>query len=126
MQICLLPLFWLVLGWTIMQGMGVLGVVKRVKSKFSKTIYIACLSIVLIYAVLMLPYTIETINCFIQSLKYQQNPALFPDGFHYSYNIPLFLQKIELKLITFCYNRSVIFIIPSIFFWLSKPTKQKS
>lgn len=125
-QICLLPLFWLVLGWTIMQGIGVLGVVKRVKSKSSKAIHIACLSIVLIYVSLMLPFTIETINCFIQSLKYQQNPALFPDGFQYSYNIPLFWQNIELKVMNFCYNRSAIFIIPSMIFWLSKPIKQKS
>ncbi len=122
-QIFLLPLFWLVLGWTIMQGLGVLGVAKQNRTKFSKPIHIASLGIVLLYAALMLPFTIETINCLIQSLKYQQNPDLFPSGFQYSYNIPLFLQSIELKVMSLCYKEPAVFIIPSIVFWLTKPKK---
>ncbi len=125
LQLCLLPLIWLVFGWALMQTLGILGVARPSKSKYAKGIHIASLIVVLLYAALMLPYLIETTKCMIQSLQYHQNPALFPNGIHYAYNIPIFLQKIEMQLMSVTYTHPILFIIPSIFFWFSKPAKKK-
>ncbi len=124
-QLCLLPIIWLVFGWAIMQTLGIMGVAKQSESRFSKAIHVASWIVVLLYAALMLPFLIETIKCMIQALQYQQNPALFPDGFHYAYNIPLFLQKIEMTIMNTVFKHSMIFIVPSMIFWLSKPMKKK-
>jgi len=124
-QLCLLPLISLVFGWATMQALGILGVARPSVSRFSKAIHVITWIVVLLYAALMLPFLIETIKCMIQALQYHQNPALFPNGISYVYNIPIFLQKIELQLMSVTYTKPIIFIIPSVIFWLSKPTNKK-
>ena len=125
LKLCLLPIFWLVFGWATMQALGIWGVARPYKSKFAKAIHVITWIVVLLYAALMLPFLIETTKCMIQALQYHQNPALFPNGISYVYNIPLFLQKIELQLMSVTYSKPIIFIIPSVIFWLSKPTRKK-
>lgn len=125
LQLCLLPIIWLMFGWALMQTLGILGVAGPSKSKFAKAIHVASWIVVLLYAALMLPFLIETIKCMIQALQFQQNPSLFPNGIQYAYNIPIFLQKIEMQLMSVTYIQPIIFIIPSIFFWFSKPIKKK-
>lgn len=121
LRLLYLPIFWLVLGWTLMQGLGVLKIIKPTKSKYNKALHIAVLVIVLLYCILMLPYFIESIKCTVLSYQYNQNPSLYPNGFSYVYNVPSMLINIEKFLIDVLYKQPIIFIIPAIFFWFSRP-----
>lgn len=124
LKLCLLPIIWLVFGWVMMQSLGILGVARPSESRFSKAIHVASWIVVLLYAVLISPFLIETIKCMIQALQYHQDPSLFPNGISYVYNIPLFLQKIEMTIINVVYKQPMLFIIPSVIFWLSKSIKK--
>jgi hypothetical protein len=105
-EIYLLPLFWVLIGWTIMQVFGVIGIVQTNHTKLSRAIHIVVLSLLLLYVVIMLPFVIESIKA---------------DGF---YHIPLFLQKIEITMLSLkC--KSAIFAVLSVILWLCRPEKQK-
>ena len=125
LKLFLLPIFWLVFGWAMMQALGILGLAKPSGARFAKAIHIAALVVVLLYAALMLPFIAETTKCMIQALQYHQNPALFPNGIQYDYNIPLFIQRIEMVLMKVTYSQPMLFILPSIILWLTKPFKKK-
>jgi|GEM_PF-1027001 len=124
LRLCALPALWLVLGWTLMQGLAVLGCATPYRAKAAKAIRIVSLLVVLLYVALMLPYIIEAIRFMVLQLRYQQNPALYPDGFHYTFGIPLFLQRIGTAIMSVVYKLPALFFIPGLLFWLGKPTKK--
>ncbi|SHI17997.1 Helix-turn-helix [Sporobacter termitidis DSM 10068] len=121
----LLPLFWLVLGWALMQALGVAGVAKRGRALLSRPLHIAVLIVVLLYAALMLPFFIETVYILSEELRAMKDPSLYPGGLSYSYQTPLFLQRIEMWLLNAVSRQPMIFILPGIIFWLSKPPKRQ-
>ena len=125
-QLCLLPLISLVFGWATMQALGIMDVARPSNTKFAKAIHVITLIVVLLYTALMLPFLIENTRYMIKALQYFQNPALHPNGISFVYNIPLFLQKIELQLMSVTYSKPIIFIIPSVIFWLTKPIKKST
>lgn len=97
-KVFLLPLIWLVIGWVLIQGSIVLGLIKTEKTKFSRPIHLAMLGNVLLYTAIMLPYGIETVRVMILQLQYQQNPSLYPNGFQFSPHIPAALNSLELAV----------------------------
>lgn len=105
-EIFLLPLFWVLIGWTVMQVFGVLGIVQTNHTRLSRAIHIGVLSLLFLYVVIMFPFVIESIKA---------------DGF---YQIPLFLQKIELIMINIKF-KSAIFAILGVILCLCRPDKQK-
>ncbi len=123
LQLLLYPIFWLILGWTVLQVLGVLGVVKPLKSKYSKTIHITIISILFLYLLIMLPYFVNTISDTIQSYRYIQNPSLYQDGYSNTYELPGFILMIESPIIDATIQHPIIFVIPSLIFWFTKPTK---
>lgn len=125
LQLCLLPIIWLVFGWTMMQTLRILGVARPSKSKFAKAIHLVSWAVVLLYTALMLPLLIEIVKSSLQALEYKQNPSLFPNGLQYANNIPIFFQKIEMQLMSVTYTQPIMFIFPSIIFWLSKPSEKR-
>lgn len=115
-KVFLLPLIWLVIGWVLVQGSIVLGLIKTEKTKFSRPIHLAMLGIVLLYTAIMLPYGIETIRVMILQLQYQQNPSLYPNGFQFSPHIPAALNSLELAVMRVTLVQPALFMIPSILF----------
>jgi hypothetical protein len=91
----LLPIFWLVIGGTIIHGLCMLGIVKPVRLKYGKIIHVATLIIVLVYAALMLPFFIYLISSTVQSFQYIQNPSLYPNGLDSSFSFPDILNNIK-------------------------------
>lgn len=121
----ILPLFWLLVGWAGIQGLGLLGIVKPVRSKYSKIFRIAALAFVVFYAAFMLPVFIETIKSWVQLSQYIQNPALYPNGYHgQDLNIPEFITNIDWVLLDMVYRQPVLFVIPGIVFRLCRPVKR--
>lgn len=122
-KLYLQPLFWLVLGWTLIQlFMGTLGIIKPIGAKYCKTVRIAALSLVFLYTAFMIPYLIKIIDMWILSSQYHQNPLLYPSGF--SYNIDFSILNNVYRVLIDVANHPVIFIIPGIVFRFCKPVKQ--
>jgi len=125
LHLYLLPLTWLVLPWTILQGLSVLGILKPLKSRFNRILRSAALSITLLYGILMLPYLINLIGSTVQFFQYLQNSSAYPDGYQYTSIIPNALYQLALPFISIVYKCPMIFLIPSIIFWISKPDQKK-
>ena len=126
MRTYLLPIFWLLLGVTLMQGAGVLGMVKRLKVKASRPIYIAMLAILLLYAAIMLPNVIIMVKLSFVELQYMHNPSLFPDGI--CVTSPLMsslIMGITQRMMDVVYSKPIMFAIPGVILWLSGADKQK-
>jgi len=126
MRTYLLPIFWLLLGVTLMQGAGVLGMVKRLKVKASRPIYIAMLAILLLYAAIMLPNVIIMVKLSFVELQYMHNPSLFPDGI--CVTSPLMsslIMGITQRMMDVVYSKPIMFVIPGVILWLSGADKQK-
>lgn len=126
LRLYFLPLLWLVAGWTAMQGLGVLGVAKRIPSKYSKAVRIGSLAVVLLYAVLMLPFLEETIRSFVLLMQYRGAPDLYPGGFEFTYAIPDFMNAMMMPVIDVVYRQPILFLVPGILYWLDgtiKPQK---
>lgn len=124
-DIFLLPLFCVLIGKTIMQAFGAFGIVRINQTKVSKAIHITVLTLIVLYTVIMLPFIIESIKCMILEFKFSKNPSDYPNGISYSYNIPLFLQNIEIKILNFDY-KPAIFTVLGVILWTCKPNKQKT
>lgn len=125
LRLYFLPLLWLISGWTVMQGLGVLGVAKGMPSKYSKAVRIGSLAIVLLYAVLMLPFLEETIRSFVLLMQYRGAPDLYPGGFEFIYAIPDFMNAIMMPIIDVIYRQPILFVIPGILYWLGGPIRVK-
>lgn len=116
----LLPLFWLLLGWTIMKASSVLGLVEKRRAKAGRALYIVVVVLLVLYVAALLPFLIESIKCMALSSQYLKSTG----SFSYSYQIPLAFQKLELAMIDFS-NKSGVFIAVGVIFWLSKPEKRQ-
>ncbi len=125
MYLYVLPAFWLVLGWTAPQGLSVLGALKPLRFKFSKTVHIASLAIAVLYFALMLPLSIDLFNSMAQLLQYRHAPSLYPDGYQYTSIIPGFLYRIYLPLINAATKFPALFVVFGALAWLIRPLKQE-
>jgi transcriptional regulator with XRE-family HTH domain len=121
----LLPVIWLVAGWTAVQGLRVPGLLKPVRHLSGKIIYIAALVIVLLYVVIMLPYWIETIKYIFLNLQFMQNPDPCSDRFNYEYNIPQFIVYYEYLLTDAVGQQPVVFAIPGLLLGLCQPERKR-
>lgn len=120
------PLFWLLLGFTLMQGAGVMGMVKRLEAKAGRPINIAIIVILLLYAAIMLPDVIIMVKLTFVELQYMHNPSLFPDGICVTSPLmsSLFMGFTE-KIIDVVFSQPSLFVIPGVIIWLSGTDKQK-
>jgi hypothetical protein len=125
LSIFLLPLFWGIIGWTLMQFFATLGIVKSKQTKLSRLIYLAILVLLLLYMMIMIPFIIETLQSTFLSFQYHKHPATYPDGFSYSYQIPVFLQTIESKTLIFLDGKSSVFIVFGVILRICRPDKQR-
>lgn len=115
----LLPLVFLLAGWTVMQSLGVMGVAKPLEQGHARSVCLVLLGLLALYALPTLLFSAETVYCLLQSLHYQNNPALSPDGFCYTYFTPV-------ALVPFCWHSasiSFLFLLPGALLWLTKPRK---
>lgn len=117
------PLFWVLCGWTLFEVFDVLGIIEIRHSKLSKWIFISALALVLLYLAIMLPFIIESIRSMILELQYSKNPDAYPNGFSYSYQLPVFLQRMERNIFSIN-NKSVIFTILGVVLRICMPEKQ--
>jgi|GEM_PF-3056680 len=120
LQESLLPLFWILLGWTIMQASSVVGLVGKRQSKAGMAIYITAIAFIVLYVAALLPFLIESIKCMVLSNQYLKSTG----SFSYTYQIPLLFERLAYGLIGFSY-KSGIFTVLGIILWLSKPEKRK-
>ena len=116
----LLPLFWILLGWTIMQASSVIGLVGKLQVKAGKTIYIAIVALIVLYVAALLPFFVESVICMVLSSQYLKSTG----SFSYSYQIPLAFQELANIIIGFSF-KSGIFTALGVIFWLSKPEKRQ-
>lgn len=119
----LIPYFWILLGWTLMQIFYVLGIIEINHTKLSKAIHIATLTLIILYTAVMLPSIVELTKCTVLQFQYAQNPEAFLNGFSYSSNFPLLLNEIETIILTLD-NKSAVFTALGVILWLCKPDKQ--
>lgn len=118
----LLPIFWSLLGWTIMQASGVFGLVSRKRTRAGGIVRIAVLTMILAYAAVMVPFMIETVHAAILQLRYLQ--AVYPPGFFYAYHLPIFLQSAAAWLLRVSYKPG-IFTALGVLLWLSGREKRR-
>lgn len=126
MQAYLLPAFWLVLGWAVMQGAGMLGLVRQGRSGLRRPIHIALLVLVLLYALLTLPFIADQLINLAEHFRFRQNPSLYPDGLQYVSHIPDILMNIAWRIVSAVYNSGAVFLLPGILYWLTGPAKPKA
>ena len=107
-----------------MQIFGVLRIVEINHTKLSKAIHIVALVLVLLYTAIMLPYIIESVRPMVLEIQHYMNPDAFPNGLSFTYHIPVFLQGIQQRFISFS-NKSVIFTVLGVILWICKPEKRK-
>ena len=115
-----LPLFWLFAGWTVVQGMSLLGIVQPAKSKCARVIHISMLAIVVAYAAVMLPLLIEIIPVTVQQSQYDVN---YSASSNMSYAIPV--PGVTIPTLSFVYSNSAVFLLPGVLFRLSERAKRK-
>ncbi len=115
----LMPLFWLLLGWTLMQALNVVGLVDKKQTRLKPVIQIACVVLLLLYIAALLPFSVESIKCMILSLK-----SIHSSGeFSYTYGIPMFFQDIAYYIMIFNY-KSGVFSALGVIIWVCGPEKQ--
>ncbi len=125
LQLLYLPLFWILVGWTLVQSLSLTGAIRLGNWKYKKTLGIISVGIVVLYFLLMLPLYIEGAKIMVQMYQFDQNPDLYPNGFHSNNQIPYILRWIEHYIIEVAYNQPIIFIIPGILWGISKLDKIK-
>lgn len=116
----LLPLFWILLGWNIMQASSVAGLVGKRQSKAGRAIHITIVALIVLYVLALLPYFAESIKCMVLSSRYLKSTG----SFSYTYQIPVIFQKLAYGIIAFS-SKSGIFTSLGVIFWLSKPEKRQ-
>ncbi len=119
------PVFWLVLGWAAIQGLGVLEIIKPARPRSGRIIHITVLVIVLAYAVLMLPFLIYLISSTVLQFQFIANPSLFSDHLDASANFPEILTNIYWVLLDAMYRQHALFVIPGVVYRLSQPAKSR-
>jgi len=125
-NLLLIPIFWILFGWTLMQGSQALGLVRRARAKAGRPIHIAILALLLIYALILLPELIVMTKATIMEIQRMRDPSLFPGGISVtSPAIALRLAGISERIKNFVYNRSAVFSAVGIILWLSKADKRK-
>ncbi|HPE15405.1 MAG TPA: helix-turn-helix transcriptional regulator [Oscillospiraceae bacterium] len=120
-----LPLLWFVAGFTVVQGLGILGAARPLRWKHRKVLRIAALAIVLLYAGLLLPFSTGLLRSLVEQLRYKANPALFPNGLQNTLHLPYILNQITSFLSTAVSGRAVVFAIPGAAFWLGGAAKEE-
>jgi len=127
LQMYMLPVFWMMVGWILMQGLGALRILKPIKAKYSKVIHITILAVVIAYGIIMLPFLVNVIINMIQSYHYHHNPDLFPNGYSYSYSFlcPGFVAKLEYYCMRSIGARPGIFFFTTIIYWFTKSISNK-
>ncbi len=123
-QTLVVPIFWIVFGWILMQALSVMGVMKPLRFRYQKEIHAVIWGVIGLYFIIMLPYFIYLFLCLFKDIQFHQKPELYPEGFGYNYMNNLFSQ-IEIALLGFLYEKTVIFIIPSVLLWITKPPLKK-
>jgi Predicted transcriptional regulators len=118
------PILWFMVGWVIMHGLSMLGIVRPVRSKYGKKIHITVLVIVLAYAALMVPYLVDLVRSTVQVLQYFQNPSFYNGYFSYNSIIPEFLNNVYWVLLGPMYGLHYLFVFPGILYRLTKPVEQ--
>ena len=123
LSVFVMPFFWLLCGWTLIELCDLLGIVEIKHSKLSNRIFITALALVLLYLAIMLPFIIETVNIMIIEFKFRKNPDAFSNGLSFSSQLPVLLQRIERYLFSIK-NQSVIFTILGVVLRLCMPEKK--
>ncbi len=122
------PIFWLWLGWAVIQGLDFWGVIKPIKAKPRKVVRIATLAIVLFYTALMIPFLIGMIDCWIQLSVYRQTAQFYAESsFSYEWTYPIALiSDVFWPVFDIVLKQPIIFVIPGLVYRLFKPGKQKT
>lgn len=97
LQMFYFPILYLLLGWTAIQGLELLGVLKPITSKYNKVIFLAAAAAVVLYFLLMLVYAAGRIT--------------FPIWF-------------TMNLVKMVYRQPVLFVIPGLLLRLCRPKKK--
>ncbi len=104
----LLPILFLLLAWVFMQGLFFLGLIQKGTSKYRKALHILSWAVVLLYALVIIPFLIE--NIYVWTISFHS------DGFSYSGQLPPIIYNILFKLACMDLHPS-LFILPGILFW---------
>jgi hypothetical protein len=84
------------------------------------------LLLVLLYAVLTLPFMVDQLVNLTEFIKSRQTPSLYPDGLQYVSHIPDILMNIAWRILNAVYNRGAVFLLPGILYRLTGPVKSKA
>lgn len=114
----LLPLVFLLAGWTLMQSLGVLGVAKPFEQTRAKYVYFALLGLLALYALPALLFSADNVSDMLGYLHYRNNPSLYA-GYSYDSFTPQFL----FSFLWYFLNESSLFLLPGVLLWLTKPRK---
>lgn len=120
LQLLYLPLFWILCGWTLIQGLFLTGAISISSWKYKKVIGIVSASIVILYFLVMLPLYIEGVKLMVQIFQFNQNRDFYPSGLDFNSHIPYIINVIEWHIIKVVYNQPIIFIIPGILWGIIK------
>lgn len=114
-----LPLFLLIMGWTLTQGISLLTKAKPVRFRFGKLIFWLCILFSVIYFSTILPVIYHQIKHYFAELYITglSGPKGWSSGFHYT--LP-FLRKFFGNLWLFMINKQWIFFFVGILIWLFK------
>ena len=100
LQLFLFPALALLFGWTAMQGLGVLGVLKPVKSRYSKIVFAAVVTVIVLYVLLMPVYICGVVQ------------------------FPYWFARFMLTAMGAITRQPFIFLIPGALLWLFRVPKQ--
>lgn len=122
------PIFWLWLGWIVIQCLDFWGIIKPIKAKPRKVVRIAMLAVVLFYAALMIPFLIGMVDCWIQLSIYNQTAQLYAESsFSYEWSYPIeIISNVFWPVFDIVLKQPIIFVIPGLVYRLFKPEKLKT
>lgn len=129
MQVVVFPLFLFFVGWTLLQGLSVFGLLKPLR-RVGKAPFFIVLGLCLLLFVPILLFGIQETIVFVQEWYYLHNPGLH-SGFYSNERFNLFPDF----LFQYCYSflsgwRKPMLLLCSfllgIALWLTKPRKKKS
>lgn len=113
------PALFLMSGWTYMQILGVLGIAKPAHLKYSKNIYIVVLIIVLLYAIILLPYTLDSLYNTAKMFESIRRHYSFSRSSHIPEIFGIIAAAVVHKI------SPIMFLVPGTILWITKPLRSK-
>lgn len=122
LKVLVMPLFYVFIGWTALQGIGLISGAKPMQKPWTKYLGWAIYSLTIAYFVLMVPAIIHEIKyILVQNYIDKLRESIYSLGLSFSSSFkysPSWISRIQSEIRLFNYGKEALFIVPGALLWL--------